>query len=254
VNEVIMLHGAQSRQLLQTIIDRKIPVTLSYLAKDGWLVSRAVFVEIAEKTFAIRITPRKKTQMESLELGQTIGISFKLGYGREYDKFVFDTMITGLSSSDPNTNVDFILALPQEIEMIPRRGYLRVKAPKNHNIPVRFWHRYYTTENNKTTIASGPTWQAKLIDVSASGMQVALPAFPKNDFKKGDNVGIKFTPLEFETPMHLNAQVRNTIPTADGKNLCIGLEMIGLEASPEGRLNLSRLVNVVEQYHKIDQS
>ncbi len=248
-----MLHGVKSRQVLQTIIEKRIPATLSYMADGGWSVARALIVELEEKTFAIRITPRKKSQMSNLQIGRSVGISFKLGYGREYDKFVFDTMITGLCSADTNNAIDFVLEIPEEIEIVPRRSYYRVKSPKRLLVPVCFWHRYCTTQDGETTIAAGPTWHSRLIDISAGGMQMALPAFPEHDFKKGDNVGVKFTPLEFETLLQLNAQVRNIIPTVDGKNVCIGLEMLGLEASPEGRLILSRLVGIVEQYEQMNQ-
>ena len=36
--------------------------------------------------------------------------------------------------------------------------------------------------------------------------------------------------------------------------LCLGLQIVGLEASEEGRQVLSRLAKVVECYHQINQS
>jgi hypothetical protein len=51
-----------------------------------------------------------------------------------------------------------------------------------------------------------------------------------------------------------NAQVRSVLPTADRTSLCLGLQIVGLEASEEGRQVLSRLAKVVECYHQINQS
>ena len=49
-------------------------------------------------------------------------------------------------------------------------------------------------------------------------------------------------------------QIRNMLPTADGKNICLGAQIVGLEASPEGRQVLERLCGIVERYHQINQS
>ena len=50
------------------------------------------------------------------------------------------------------------------------------------------------------------------------------------------------------------AQIRNVLPTADHAALCVGLQIVGLEASEEGRHVLSRLATVVERYYDINQS
>ena len=74
------------------------------------------------------------------------------------------------------------------------------------------------------------------------------------DFRKGQFLGVRFTPMPYEIPLMFNAQVRNVLPTADHAGLCLGLQIVGLEASEEGRQTLSRLANVVERYHQINQS
>jgi hypothetical protein len=51
-----------------------------------------------------------------------------------------------------------------------------------------------------------------------------------------------------------SGQIRNMLPTADGNNVCLGVQIVGLEASPEGRQVLERLCGVVERYHQINQS
>jgi hypothetical protein len=49
-------------------------------------------------------------------------------------------------------------------------------------------------------------------------------------------------------------QVRNVLPTADRTSLCLGLQIVGLEASEEGRQVLGRLAKVVDHYHQVNQS
>ena len=96
-----------------------------------------------------------------------------------------------------------------------------------------------------------------LVDISAGGAQVAIPHPTKTggtDFKKGQFVGVRFTPAPYETPVVFSAQVRNILPTADGKSASLGLQIVGLEASPEGREVLTRLTGIVDKYHHMNQS
>jgi hypothetical protein len=74
------------------------------------------------------------------------------------------------------------------------------------------------------------------------------------DFRKGQFLGVRFTPMPYELPLMFNAQIRNVLPTADHTGLCLGLQIVGLEASEDGRQTLSRLAQVVERYHQINQS
>jgi len=102
------------------------------------------------------------------------------------------------------------------------------------------------------------------VDISAGGAQIAVPlkggqgdqpaGAVESDFHKGQFIGVRFTPMPYETPLMFNAQIRNVLPTADRTSMCLGLQMVGLEASEEGRQVLSRLAAVVERYHEINQS
>jgi len=59
--------------------------------------------------------------------------------------------------------------------------------------------------------------------------------------------------MPYETPVLLSAQIRNILPTADGKSAALGLQIVGLEASTEGRDVLSRLTGIVEKYYQMNQ-
>jgi len=100
------------------------------------------------------------------------------------------------------------------------------------------------------------------MDISAGGMMLALSKNTGPDenrsqawssFKKGQFIGLRFTPLPYETPIMLNAQIRNVLPTADDQAVCLGLQMVGLEASNEGRQTIARIASIVEHYHQINE-
>ena len=96
-------------------------------------------------------------------------------------------------------------------------------------------------------------WQGKLIDISAGGVQIVVDIAQKPDFKRGQFIGLRFTPMPYEMPLMFDAQIRNILPTASEKSICLGLRIVGLEASPEGRQVLQRLCNVAEHYYQINQ-
>jgi hypothetical protein len=95
------------------------------------------------------------------------------------------------------------------------------------------------------------------MDISAGGAQVIVSNqndAGKANFKKGQFISMRFTPLPYETPLVLSAQIRNVLPTADDQNASLGLQIVGLEASSEGREVLTRLIGIVERYYQINQS
>jgi hypothetical protein len=60
--------------------------------------------------------------------------------------------------------------------------------------------------------------------------------------------------MPYEAPLVFGGQVRSVLPTADEKNICFGVQTVGLEASAQGRLILQRLCDIAERYYRINQS
>jgi hypothetical protein len=259
MNEMLMLHGQESGRVLQAVIDKKVPVILSYLSKHKWHVAKVRLTNIvADRLYIEGIHSDCRPRPINICVNQPVGISFKYMYG----KFVFGTTIVGLEPSDESTKGGkVVLAVPDHIEVLQRRSYFRVRVPKSLKVNVVLWHR---KDERQTTDNIHHYYRGRLTDVSAGGAQVAIPkqddstednfSEEKSSFKKGQFVGIRFTPMPYETPLMFNAQIRNILPTADNKYLCLGLQIVGLEASPEGRQVLSRLAAVVELYHRINQA
>ena len=255
MSEVVMIHDVKPKRLLQSVVDRKIPVVISYLSDARWHAARVLITNICQNTFSVRITPQKRTNQINIQAGQAVGISLAYGYGAGYDKFIFDTTVAEPDPSQNSLAVGQIsLQLPESVELVPRRSFYRVPVPNSMDITVIFCHRYCASGAGEVIVGNGPDRQARLIDISAGGLQIAIDSRKKHDFHKGQFVSLLFTPVSYETPLKFNAQIKNILPTADGKSICFGLQMVGLEASPEGRMILSRLVGIVEQYQQINQS
>ena len=280
-NKVMVLQGDELKKILQTAIEKNVSAIMSYLSKDKWHVAKVLLADLAADRLSVESTPsRKKQHPVNIQANQPVGISFKYEYG----KFVFDTTVLALEPSSGTEAAQdaggrMVLALPDRVEVVQRRSYYRVSVPESLKIKVVLWHRGGKRQAKKQ-IKDAPQnnyRQGRLVDISAGGAQVIVP-YPNEqgnpssagnefngktsrtfcdgepNFKKGQFVGMRFTPMPYETPLMFNAQIRNILPTADGKCASLGLQIVGLEASPEGHEILTRLIGIVEQYYQINQS
>ncbi|MBN2591939.1 MAG: PilZ domain-containing protein [Sedimentisphaerales bacterium] len=262
MNEVMTPYGVDREKILQIAIDMKVPAIMSYLSRDKWHVAKVLLTALDGDKLSVESTISRRQRPINIRMEQPVGISFKHGYG----KFVFDTTVKALEpSTDPETNRQcggtIVLAVPDKIEVIQRRSYFRVNVPESLNVKVLLWHR--TGRREETNPKHDPACemndycQGRLMDISAGGAQVIVPNqndAGKANFKKGQFISMRFTPLPYETPLILSAQIRNVLPTADEKNASLGLQIVGLEASPEGRAVLTRLIGIVEKYYQINRS
>jgi hypothetical protein len=259
MSEIVMLEGHESRNVLAAVIDSHAPAIVSYLSKDKWHVTKVVMSKLlADKLYVEGCHSADKAHPLNIQIQQPVGVNFKHAYG----KFVFDTSVVGLEpSSDPQTGGTIVLAVPIRIGVVQRRSYFRVNVPASLKVNVVMWHRL---SSRKPGEPPHSYCEGRLVDVSAGGAQVVIPLKvsqsgqpPKRDdveFHRGQFIGARFTPMPYEMPVMFNAQVRNILPTADRQGLCLGLQIVGLEASDEGRQTLSHLASIVDHYYQMNQT
>ena len=276
MNEVAMLSKSEPREFLQTAIDKNVSAVLSYLSKGKWHVAKVSLDTLRADRLDVRLLPKKtssilqkphqmptqKLPSINIQINQPVGMSIKYGYGR----FIFETTVVALqSSTEPASGGTISLMVPEQIEMVQRRSYFRVDVPGSLKVNVMLWHCSRTDEKLETQQTETQTsdshrmpqeryWQGKLTNISAGGVRIVIDAAQKPDFERGQFVGLRFTPMPYETPLMFDAQIRNILPTANEKGVCLGLRIVGLEASPEGRQVLQRLCNVAEHYYQINQA
>ncbi len=257
MREVAMLQGVDPKRILQIAVKKRVPAIMTYLSKGKWHVAKVFLAALGHNRLNIEgAHSGEKPQPINIRIFQPVGISFKYEYG----KFVFDTAVVDLEPSQaPGQGGAIVLALPDHVEVIQRRSYFRVSVPESLKVNVLLWHR--SRDEAESTIRDSrfetrDCFQGRLVDISAGGAQAIIPHQSEvtPDFKRGQFVGTRFTPMPYETPLMFNSQIRNILPSADDKSIYLGLQIVGLEASPEGRKVLSRIVGVVERYFKLNQS
>jgi hypothetical protein len=259
MSEIAVLQGHESQSVLQAVVDSQETAIMSYLSRDKWHVAKVVMRDlVANRLYVEGCRSSRKPHPINIRVNQPVGMNFKHAYG----KFVFDTMVVGLEpATHPDSGGTIVLAVPDQIGVIQRRSYFRVSVPDSLKVNVVLWHRKSGTHAEE---AAHNYYEGRLVDISAGGAQIAIPlksgqddrpgGAGETDFHKGQFVGVRFTPMPYETPLMFNAQIRNVLPTADRSAYCLGLQIVGLEASEEGRHVLSRLATVVERYYDINQS
>jgi len=262
VSKLVMLRGAEPRKILELMVERKVPAVLSYLSRGRWHIARVQPAGLGAGRFDVALSPGEKPHPINIRTGQTVGVSFKYEYG----KFIFETTVLELEPSQGlNCGGVIVLSIPDRIEMLQRRSYYRINVPAELKVNVVLWPRSRTKAERPAGTLPRPgcdgkktdsysSWQGRLVDISAGGVQIVVDAAYKYDFKAGQFLGIRFTPLPYEMPLMLNAQIRSILPTADASGICLGFQIVGLEASCEGRFVLRRLCEIVERYYQISKS
>ena len=244
MNEVLMLNNVEPEKILSKFVEEEVAAMMSYMSRGKWHTAKVNMASLDDKKLVVLIAPRIKPYPLNIAEGQVVGISIKHGYG----KFVFESKILALG---PCSRADFggqiVLQKPANIELVQRRSYFRVPVPEKLFVEAKVWHKGSISRDGNDS------WVGQLVDISAGGLQIAVLREADPRFKAGQFVGISFKPTPDSTAIMFNAQVKNILPTADERCLCLGLQIIGLEASPEGRFILQRLCGVVEQYHKMNQ-
>ena len=249
-----MLLKVKPKELLSELVLSKNPLRITYQKDGGWFVKRAVLSDVEDNSFEVRILAQLKSRVLDLEAGCRVGVSFEYGLGVLAGKFIFDTTVDGLISEQGSVGMLVRLAIPENIELVSRRNYRRVQVPALQNVNVLLWQRFTVQNGDSSSVGCGPELCAKLLDISLGGLQIAMETSESIVFEEGQSVGLRFTPFDHETPISFTAMIRTVLPTANRRHLTLGLEIIGLEASPEGRLILSRLASVVEQYDKLNNN
>ncbi len=231
----------QISDFLLTAVQEKAHVVVSYTQQGKW---RLFSTRIASFDHE-RIVLAEDHGAKNLKTNQPVGICIDIGHF----KYLFEAMILGLKESFNGFQVH--LELPDKAECMQRRVYERQPVPSNLKVKTLFWHRGYLNDTIEDPIEQ--YWQGRLLNLSASGAQIAVDLDMKDCFCVGQLVGVQFTPMSYERPLLLEAHVRYLIDQPDQHQFLVGIEFLGLESGNDGRQILHRLMQVTDEYEKLNQ-
>jgi c-di-GMP-binding flagellar brake protein YcgR len=240
-NEPRILTKEEFRRVLLQTLESHGTGDITFLSGGRWYKSPVQFVSVTADVIHVKPITDKPDRPLPLQVNQPVGLSFQL----EFHKYLFETEVVGFETSGGQIA---IFDLPDKAEQMQRRAYARVPVPKNLAIKVLFWHRGYTDDSREVPIDR--YWQGKLMDLSAGGAQISIELHQKPSFRIRQVVGMQFTPMYYQHPILVEAQIIHLDEAVDTGLLTLGMEFLGLETSAEGRTTLHRLKDIVEIYER----
>jgi c-di-GMP-binding flagellar brake protein YcgR len=238
------LTSDQSAAFLQQIVLDGLCGTFSSLHGGKWNIVDIVILA-ADQT-GIRVqTLSENTQGLIFKKDQPVGLCFP----HEHYNYIFESAITEPPTPASPTELKF--DMPDKIERMQRRAYERQPIPNGLNVRAMFWHRGHMKHPGQKPRED--YWQGKLENLSAGGTMIRVKHDYRDFFSMDQLVGVQFTPMSYQKPLLLEARVRHLDTPPAEESLLVGVEFIGLEASPEGRDTLHRLLEVVDAYEKMNK-
>lgn len=236
-----LLNGSEIKDVLTGACREKAPVIASFMSEGKWRILELKVADSSEDS----ITFVTEFPCEKLQQELPVGICIHLGYF----KYLFDSTVQAVQVKGQSAQI--LLDFPDRVECVQRRLYHRQPVPADMKVKVLFWHRGYLDDSN--TNPKELYWQGRLLNLSAGGAQFEIEIEQKEHFKVGQLLGIQFTPMSYQKPLLLESHVKYLKEKPDNLQFNIGVEFLGLEAGPEGREILSRLLEVVAEYEKMNQ-
>lgn len=231
--------GLECRKLLEQAVLKQTPMTITRRVDDTWQVFKAQFLRM-QGNLMLFSQPVPDDPSAHLELtpGQVVSVAFKKGY----NKCLFNTRVVGQEQyewEDGQTVPAMKVFIPQQIEKIQRRTYNRAPAPSGAPVIVDFWR------NEKDR------WQGKLYNLSAGGIGLTMPVDSVPELVENEQLSISFVPLENQGSIEAIVRFRHVEECPDTGSAHIGLQLMGLEASEEGRQLVRRIGRIVSVYERM---
>lgn len=237
------LKSDQADIFLRKIVNDGLCGTLSCLRGGKWYVYEILGVSCGDPGLCVRIVTNNVSDLD-IKKDQPVGICFQY----EHSRYIFESPV----SVPPGfvQPCELILEMPDKIEIMPRRVYERQAIPNGMKVRALFWHRGF--QNASEQSPDEDYWQGKLENLSAGGAMIRVEPDHRDFFSMGQLVGVQFTPMSYQKPLLLEGHVRHLQSPPGEDALLVGVEFLGLEASPEGRETLHRLLEVIDIYEKMN--
>jgi hypothetical protein len=241
-----ILKGKEVGKILELAVNSHATAVMTHLTCGKWKTTNVIFPAGDGSAIHISTNDNEPEGITNIQIDQPVGISLECNSKR----YIFETVVISTEPTASQEQPDkILLAIPEKIEEMGRRAYLRQDVPRSLNVKVLFWHRGYN--DGSIDIPLENYWQGKLVNLSAGGVQLTISLEQAPNFKIGQFVGLQFTPMPYEKPITLEGQVKHLAKTTDGHELTIGVHALGLEANSQGRVILHRIIDVVHLYQRL---
>jgi hypothetical protein len=239
------LKDNQVFELISEAVSLGLNTKMCHMCGGKWMQNTVKMVNISSSGIMFQASEKHKAHLEKLQINQPVGISFQI----KHQKCIFDSTVLGLDFLAADGS-KILMAIPDRLEKMPRRSYERQPVPSSLNVNVLFWHRGYIDNTINAPVES--YWQGKLANLSANGAQVSASLSLASSFQIGQLIGLQFTPMFYQKPVLVEGQIVHVQPKEEETTLNLGIEFLGLEVSIDGRDILHRLMEIVQEYARLN--
>ena len=236
----VLAQDQQDRVLDESAQHERFAV-LTHHGPEGWRLLKGRFVPNEQKSTSLHfVIPWPNGNRSALlpEPGESIGCTFRVGH----KKCMFESTVDQAVRLPEAASV--ILRWPSQVQQLQRRVFERSTPPPSNIIAVRFWR-----ERNDTANESGlrDVRHGQLEDISAGGLRIKV-ARPQ-DIEDGALYRCIFTAQAGKPAFLLDAILRHREAAEEGR-ASLGFQIVGLEATADGRRTLDRLARLISHFQR----
>ncbi len=228
-------------EILAEAIEKTTPVVVTSRTGTDWVTHRSHFLAAPGLQQHLLIAGPLTTEngaLTTLTRGEQIGVSFRRGH----KKCMFGSVVEDLQEYPQGVVVEW----PEQLQEFQRRVYHRSTPPRGVTIEIRYWLAD-AHEHAAPTPPPEDACHGTLTDLSVGGARIETQANPS--LRIGQTVVCHFVHRRGAPPMSLEAKCRHRQREPNGTE-SLGLQFVGLEATPGGRKRLVRLAQIVSEFQR----
>lgn len=234
------------RQILDSLgeaMHKHVPLVLSHRQGEVWVSSHSQILRVLRDRLYLGFPQTQSEPPPAFEASMLVGASFKI----RHHKHIFNVALQGISdlAIDGHQTKVLCLNLPADMQRVQRRAFERAEVPRNRSVLATFCQGSLPGQAPRTV-----TWEGWVIDISAGGFQVRLPAHGSPQLEGGDIVEVRLDMGQEYQPIQAKAQFRHAVTDECGA-MRMGFQFVGLNESRHGRETLSRLGDIASDFARL---
>ncbi|MCP4590999.1 MAG: PilZ domain-containing protein [bacterium] len=235
------IEPARRDQILIEASEKAVPIVVTTRSGINWTTHKTHLLASADFRQHLLIAApltSERGEVTTVTTGEQMGVSFRRGH----KKCMFGAVVE--TTQDYPESI--VVGWPEQLQELQRRVYHRSTPPRGTTIEVQCW----PVDASAQTASSpdpGRVTHGTLIDVSVGGVRIRPHSGPAPVI--GHTVLCQFAHKRGAPPITVDATVRHCEEDSRGGN-AIGMQFVGMEATPSGRKRLVRLAKIVSEYQR----
>ncbi|MBT3199824.1 MAG: hypothetical protein HN350_07900 [Phycisphaerales bacterium] len=238
----------QITEVLQSAIQRQVPVTVTLKRDGAWISCHTRLVALQGVHVLLgELQVHDGDEVPEIHPADKIGMSFKL----KHYKHIFTVTAVGNETVQGSEGVSYqglSVCFPTSMHKLQRRAFIRADVPTGRVVRASFWLGGRDNEPTHPDLEQH-VWSGQLTNISAGGFQlVAGDDVLGGSLEVGDTLGVRLAFEAGSESVYADAQFRR-LDHADDRVL-LGFQFIGLAQDRKGRQGLQYISGKVAEYHR----